>query len=153
MITDARHDSTANAYHSTVPCLSGRYVFLHCVPLQVATRYDISTCSTHRVVGVSTISWSEHTYLYNARWNHFTHIIHCSLCLLSFYRYLRSCQNPTCRSFSVFQKASISSKSILVISWVWSTRSSKKGWWIGNNARSKETIRSVTLHLLITAPI
>ena len=24
MITDARHDSTANAYHTTVPCLSGR---------------------------------------------------------------------------------------------------------------------------------
>ena len=23
-VTDARHDSTANAYHSTVPCLSGR---------------------------------------------------------------------------------------------------------------------------------
>ena len=26
VITDARHDSTANAYHSTVPCLSGRYM-------------------------------------------------------------------------------------------------------------------------------
>ena len=26
-ITDARHDSTANAYHTTVPCLSGRYKF------------------------------------------------------------------------------------------------------------------------------
>ena len=25
-ITDARHDSTANAYHMTVACLSGRYV-------------------------------------------------------------------------------------------------------------------------------
>ena len=25
VITDARHDSTANAYHTTVPCLSGRY--------------------------------------------------------------------------------------------------------------------------------
>ena len=24
VITDARHDSTANAYHTTVPCLSGR---------------------------------------------------------------------------------------------------------------------------------
>ena len=23
-ITDARHDSTSNAYHKTVPCLSGR---------------------------------------------------------------------------------------------------------------------------------
>ena len=25
VIVDARHDSTANAYHTTVPCLSGRY--------------------------------------------------------------------------------------------------------------------------------
>ena len=24
VITDARHDSTTNAYHTTVPCLSGR---------------------------------------------------------------------------------------------------------------------------------
>jgi hypothetical protein len=24
VITDARHDSTANAFHTTVPCLSGR---------------------------------------------------------------------------------------------------------------------------------
>ena len=24
VITDARHDSTVNAYHTTVPCLSGR---------------------------------------------------------------------------------------------------------------------------------
>lgn len=40
VITDARHDSTANAYHSTVPCLSG---------------------STHRIVGISTLSRSEHS--------------------------------------------------------------------------------------------
>ena len=26
VIVDARHDSTANAYHTTVPCLSGRYM-------------------------------------------------------------------------------------------------------------------------------
>ena len=26
VITDARHDSTANAFHTTVPCLSGRYI-------------------------------------------------------------------------------------------------------------------------------
>lgn len=26
VITDARHDSTANAFHTTVPCLSGRFV-------------------------------------------------------------------------------------------------------------------------------
>ena len=24
VMTDARHDSTANAYHTTVPCISGR---------------------------------------------------------------------------------------------------------------------------------
>ncbi|KAL5459973.1 hypothetical protein EMCRGX_G033374 [Ephydatia muelleri] len=35
VITDARHDSTSNAYHSTVPCLAG---------------------STHRIVGISTLS-------------------------------------------------------------------------------------------------
>ena len=28
VITDARHDSTANAYHTTVPCLSGRYNYI-----------------------------------------------------------------------------------------------------------------------------
>lgn len=27
VIIDARHDSTANAYHTTVPCLSGRFAF------------------------------------------------------------------------------------------------------------------------------
>ena len=26
VITDARHDSTANAYHTTVPCMTGSYV-------------------------------------------------------------------------------------------------------------------------------
>ena len=25
VITDARHDSTSNAFHTTVPCLSGRW--------------------------------------------------------------------------------------------------------------------------------
>jgi hypothetical protein len=39
VITDACHDSTANAYHTTVPCLSG---------------------STHRIVGCITISRKEH---------------------------------------------------------------------------------------------
>ena len=29
VITDARHDSTANAYHTTVPCLSGRFDSTH----------------------------------------------------------------------------------------------------------------------------
>ena len=27
VITDARHDSMANAYHTIVPCLSGRFAF------------------------------------------------------------------------------------------------------------------------------
>ncbi|XP_064383612.1 uncharacterized protein LOC135332186 isoform X1 [Halichondria panicea] len=40
VITDARHDSTANAYHTTVPCLSG---------------------STHKILGISTISRTEHS--------------------------------------------------------------------------------------------
>ena len=43
MITDARHDSTANAFHSTVPCLSGRYIqviFLHVnVPYNVMCKW------------------------------------------------------------------------------------------------------------------
>ncbi|XP_064382205.1 uncharacterized protein LOC135331087 [Halichondria panicea] len=39
VITDARHDSTANAYNTTVPCLSG---------------------STKRIVGCSTVSRKEH---------------------------------------------------------------------------------------------
>ncbi|KAL5484441.1 hypothetical protein EMCRGX_G020946, partial [Ephydatia muelleri] len=39
VITDARHDSTSNAYHSTVPCLAG---------------------STHRIVGISTLSRQQH---------------------------------------------------------------------------------------------
>ncbi|KAL5479145.1 hypothetical protein EMCRGX_G022632 [Ephydatia muelleri] len=38
-ITDARHDSMSNAYHSTVPCLAG---------------------STHRIVGISTLSRQQH---------------------------------------------------------------------------------------------
>ena len=39
VITDARHNSTANAYHTTVPCLSGRFdktqlhVFMYTVHL------------------------------------------------------------------------------------------------------------------------
>jgi hypothetical protein len=39
VITDARHDSTANAYHTTVPCLSG---------------------STHKIVGCVTLSRKDH---------------------------------------------------------------------------------------------
>eukprot|EP00731_Ephydatia_muelleri_P008112 Em0004g450a len=39
VITDARHDSTSNAYHSTVPCMAG---------------------STRRIVGICTLSRQEH---------------------------------------------------------------------------------------------
>ena len=30
VMTDARHDSTSNAYHTTVACLSGRYSGMLC---------------------------------------------------------------------------------------------------------------------------
>ncbi|XP_064401110.1 uncharacterized protein LOC135347149 [Halichondria panicea] len=40
VITDARHDSTANAYHTTVPCLSG---------------------SNKKILGISTLSRAEHS--------------------------------------------------------------------------------------------
>ena len=39
-MTDARHDSCVNAYHTTVPCISG---------------------VTHRILGVCTLSREEHT--------------------------------------------------------------------------------------------
>ena len=38
-MTDARHDSCVNAYHTTVPCMSG---------------------VTHRILGVRTLSREEH---------------------------------------------------------------------------------------------
>jgi hypothetical protein len=40
VITDARHDSTANAFHTTVPCLSR---------------------SMHKVVGCATLSRQDHS--------------------------------------------------------------------------------------------
>ena len=42
VITDARHDSTANAFHTTVPCLSGRWEL---VELCMQTLQDINTIS------------------------------------------------------------------------------------------------------------
>ena len=39
MICDARHDSTSNAYHTTVPCISG---------------------DTHKIVGVQSLSRETH---------------------------------------------------------------------------------------------
>ena len=60
VITDARHDSTANAYHTTVPCLSGRYLFYLFVGL--CHLVCIYSChSTHRIVGISTISRTVHS--------------------------------------------------------------------------------------------
>ena len=58
VITDARHDSTANAYHSTVPCLSGRYV----LSIQMCAMYSfLVLCNrTHKILGISTISRADH---------------------------------------------------------------------------------------------
>ena len=57
-MTDARHDSTANAYHSTVACLSGRCAaFLH---VHIEILY-LASCSTSRIVGICTVSREKHT--------------------------------------------------------------------------------------------
>ena len=40
VMTDARHDSCVNAFHTTVPCIIGE---------------------THKVAGIKTLSWTEHT--------------------------------------------------------------------------------------------
>ncbi len=41
VITDARHDSTANAYHTTVPCLSGRLFSLSTLSTSVLLSFII----------------------------------------------------------------------------------------------------------------
>lgn len=51
MITDARHDSTANAFHTTVPCLVFAVVFMD---------YNF-VHSTHKIVGISTLSRPDHS--------------------------------------------------------------------------------------------
>ena len=59
MITDARHDSTCNAYHTTVPCLSARFEKV----FQYYTHYFTAKCiffSTKRIIGICTKSRSEH---------------------------------------------------------------------------------------------
>ena len=72
VITDAWHDSTANAYHTTLSCLSGRcsaavvrYVVLY---IQVDVHEHVCdgpcsvlTSSTKKIVGISTISRKEHS--------------------------------------------------------------------------------------------
>ena len=62
VITDARHDSTANTYHTAVPCLSGR--FSSVVILENYAVYLISQiaslCSTKHILGISILSRVEH---------------------------------------------------------------------------------------------
>ena len=60
MITDARHDSTSNAFHTTVPCLSDRLKFslffcTWCCELSLSL-----FCSTKRILGYSTKSRVDH---------------------------------------------------------------------------------------------
>ena len=55
-MTDARHDSTANAFHSTVVCLSGRLVAISYSVLVTIT-YIISN---KKVIGLNTKSRKEH---------------------------------------------------------------------------------------------
>ena len=60
MITDTRHDSTANAYHTTVPCLSGRLELqLKCVFIFILLH--ISIFSMKRILGISTLSREDHS--------------------------------------------------------------------------------------------
>ena len=56
-MTDARHDSTKNAHHTTVPSLSGRYdcVYMVCNVL-ITYLY-----STKKIVDVCTLSRKEHS--------------------------------------------------------------------------------------------
>ena len=57
MITHARHDSTANAFHTTVPCLSGRlenyYKFVY---ISMYILY-----STKRILGIATLSRADYS--------------------------------------------------------------------------------------------
>ena len=53
-MTDARHDSTSNAYHTTVPCLVGRYEYVYYI---IIFTLKLSSC---RIVGINTTSRAEH---------------------------------------------------------------------------------------------
>jgi hypothetical protein len=58
-MTDTRHDSTCNAYHTTVPCLSGRYMHAHNACMSyVASLWK--TISNHKIVGLVTLSRKNH---------------------------------------------------------------------------------------------
>ena len=54
MITDARHDSTANAYHTTVPCLSGR------LELHIRLHHSNDIYSTKHILDICTKSRGDH---------------------------------------------------------------------------------------------
>ena len=54
-----RHDSTANAYHTTVPCLSGRSCS-SCNSISCAIDRCVNHFSTHKIVGITTLSRTEH---------------------------------------------------------------------------------------------
>ena len=57
---DARHDSTANTYHTTVPCLSGRLELQQkCVFIFILLHIYIF--STKRILGISTLSREDHS--------------------------------------------------------------------------------------------
>ena len=61
VITDARHDSTSNAHHSTVPCLALVWLegmHMNARVYQHANR--IVHFSTHRIVGIATLSRQDH---------------------------------------------------------------------------------------------
>ena len=62
MITDARHDSTSNAYHTTVPCLSGRYIlYRNNFTLLLLTVYMYYLSQYQEGGGyISTVSRKEH---------------------------------------------------------------------------------------------
>ena len=57
VMTDARHDSTSNAYHTTVACISGRYSDICVVHTYTICVYN----STSKVVGICTVSREQHT--------------------------------------------------------------------------------------------
>ena len=70
VITDARHDSTANAYHTTVPCMSGRYVNVcHVLVFSCAC---VCTCTSLVILDVVTLCLLHHLAL--------TELLVCQVC-------------------------------------------------------------------------
>ena len=60
VITDARHDSTDNAFHNTVPCVAGRYMWCDTCFIHVHLCINQHPYSTSKIVGISTISRPNH---------------------------------------------------------------------------------------------